>query len=333
MKKYLILAVIFFIALGFTMLSKNQPSDTQTKMIEVPVWEIKSIDTVKYSRDLAREQMGSREFNTVIDKQISDIAATGVTHVAIGTPYDSEFVPFLKKWVDSARKNNLKVWFRGNFSGWEGWFGYQKIDRNTHKKLLEEFILKNPDLFREGDIFTSCPECENGGPGDPRYNRDIIGHRQFLIEEYDISGRAFDRINRLVKPGFYSMNYDVANLIMDKDTTKALGGLVVIDHYVKDPKKVAVDARIIAQKSEGKVVLGEFGAPIPDLHGNMSEQVQSDWIKEAMEEILKTPEVLGINYWTNVGGSAKLWEDNGKKRQSVDTLSTYFHLTRTIPAP
>jgi hypothetical protein len=333
MKKHLFLAVIFFIALAVVMFSSSSNQPNEPKKVEVPVWEIRSVDTVKYSRDLAREMMGRPDFDTVIGKQIGDIASTGATHVAIATPYDEEFVPFLKRWVDSARRNNLKVWFRGNFAGWEGWFGYQKIDRNAHKRLLEEFIVKNPDLFREGDIFTPCPECENGGPGDPRYNKDVTGHRQFLIEEYDISKRAFEKINRLVKPGFYSMNYDVASLIMDIETTKAVGGIVTIDHYVKDPKKVALDSRIIAQKSGGKVVLGEFGAPIPDLHGDMSEDAQSKWIEESLEKILKTPEVIGVNYWTNVGGSARLWEQNGNRRQAVDTLNKYFHLTKTIDTP
>ena len=30
----------------------------------------------------------------------------------------------------------------------------------------------------------TCNECENGGPGDPRHNGDVVGHRKFLIKEY-----------------------------------------------------------------------------------------------------------------------------------------------------
>ena len=59
---------------------------------------------------------------------------------------------------------------------------------------------------------------------------------------------------------------------------------VVIDHYIKNPVQVSEDARFIANQSGGKVVLGELGAPIPDIHGDMTEEAQSEWIEEALEE-------------------------------------------------
>lgn len=298
------------------------------KKIE-PVWPVRAIDTVKYSRDVAGQMLEKPDFDEVIDKQVSDVAATGASHIAISTPYDEQFKPFLERWVKSARNHGLKVWFRGNFSGWEQWFGYSRIDRATHHKMTEEFILNNPGLFDNEDIFTPCPECENGGPGDPRLNGDVSGHRQFLIEEYNISLEAFRKIQKKVSVGYFSMNYDVAKLIMDQNTTKALGNLVVIDHYVKDPKMVASDAKDIAQKTGGKVILGEFGAPIPDIHGEMTEEEQASWIKDALDEAVKTPEIVGVNYWVSVGGSTELWKD-GKKRQAVDTLTSFFKLTKQV---
>ena len=178
---------------------------------KVPLWEYRSVDTVKYSRDLADQMLNNSQFDSVIEQQVSDIASIGVTHIAIATPYDQKYSPFLKRWVKAARVHNLKVWFRGNFSGWERWFGFNKIDRETHKKLLKDFIAQNPDLFEEGDIFTSCPECENGVSSDPRSSGDIQGFREFLIQEYKISLESFRKINKKVNVGFYSMNYDVQN--------------------------------------------------------------------------------------------------------------------------
>ena len=101
--------------------------------------------------------------------------------------------------------------------------------------MVERFILENPEIFEDGDIFTSCTECENGGPGDPRATGDITGFRNFLIEEYQVTKDAFEKINKKVDSNFYSMNGDVAYLIMDKDTTEKLGGVVVMDHYVERP--------------------------------------------------------------------------------------------------
>lgn len=83
----------------------------QPQVEMVPLWEVRSIDTVKYSRDLASEKLEDPSFDEVIDLQVKNIAQTGATHVAIGTPYDPKFLPFLRKWVSAARKNRLNVWF------------------------------------------------------------------------------------------------------------------------------------------------------------------------------------------------------------------------------
>src|SRR3990167_5091604 len=196
-------------------------------------WQVQSVDTMKYSRDLAREKLHDPAFTGLIDSQVRDIDSTGAIHVAIATPYDDEFLPVLKLWVTAARKYRLGVWFRGNFSGWEGWFEYPKISRDQHLAMTENFILSHPDLFRDGDIFSPCPECENGGPGDPRHNGDV------------------------------------ARLVMDRPTTAALDGIVVVDHYVADPQKLVSDLVSLADSSGGQVVLGEFGVPIPGIHGVM----------------------------------------------------------------
>jgi hypothetical protein len=178
-------------------------------------WVVQSIDTMKFSRDTAREKIKDPSYDKVIDQQIKDIANTGVTHVAIATPYDEEFIPFLKRWVASARKNKLKYGSR-NLASWEGWFEYEKIDRPTHTKMIKDFILNHPDLFEDGDIFVSCPECENGGPGDTRMINDAAGHKQFLISEYSVVKDAFKQINKNIIANYYSMNGDVARLIMDQ---------------------------------------------------------------------------------------------------------------------
>jgi hypothetical protein len=287
-------------------------------------WPVQSIDTMKYSRDAAGQALTDSSFDTIIDKQVKEIAQTGANYIAIGTPYDNEFLPVLKLWVKSARKYHLKVWFRGNFSGWEGWFNYPKIDREQHLKMTQEFILNNPDLFEDGDIFTACPECENGGPGDPRENGDLGGHRKFLIDEYSITKTSFAKIHKKVISNYDSMNMDVAKLVMDKKTTKALGGVVTVDHYVKSPKKLKSDIDLIAKTSGGRVVLGEFGAPIPDITGAMSDSQQAEWIKEVLALLSSDPNVIGLNYWVGVGGSTEIWNYRGTKHQAVDGITKFF---------
>lgn len=289
-------------------------------------WKVTSIDTVKYSRDLAREKVTSKSFEAEIDKQIKNIADTGATHVSIGTPYDEEFIPFMKKWVVSARKHGLKVWFRGNFSGWEGWFDYARISREDHKTLLGKFIKDNGGLFEDGDIFTSCPECENGGAGDPRHNGDLEGHRKFLIDEYQIMRDSFRLVGKNVTSNYFPMNGDVARLVMNKDTTKALGGVVTVDHYVESFEKLNSDLSEMAESSGGKIVLGEFGAPIPDIHGRMTEDEQAEWVELAFEKLVNNPNVIGISYWTNIGGSTEIWNGGGTPKKAVEVVTKYFNI-------
>ncbi len=287
-------------------------------------WDVQAIDTMKYSRDLSREKLFDPSFDIEIAAQMKNIASTGATHVAIATPYDKVFEPMLRRWVAAARKERLKVWFRGNWSGWEGWFGFARITRAEHIRKTKEFLAANQGLFANGDIFTACPECENGGPGDPRTTGDVAGYRKFIIMQHDLASKAFADMKKDVATNWQSMNADVARVVMDKGTTSAMGGIVAIDHYVKDPKQLARDVDAIALQSGGKVVLGEFGAPIPDLNGDMTEQQQAAWVKSALQALSLSKNLVGVSYWVNVGGSTKLWNENGSPRPVVAVLQQYF---------
>jgi hypothetical protein len=317
----LIIAVIVLLSWSHTNVSFGANND-------VRIWEIQSIDTMKFSRDIAREKLRDTSFEKEIETQVSNIAKTGVTHIAISTPYDDEFVSFLRSWVKAARKNNIKVWFRGNLSGWEGWFGYAKITREEHTAKIAEFIRKYPELFEDGDMLSSCPECENGGPGDPRMTGDVKEYRAFLINEYKATQQAFKEIGKKVNTSTFSMNGDVARLVMDEDTTRNLGGVVTIDHYVKTVDKLIADIDSLAQQSKGKILLGEFGAPIPDIHGNFSDEEQEAWIKQALDRISRDHNVIGINYWVNKGSSTEIWDDTNTPKKAVSVIQKYFTPTK-----
>lgn len=290
----------------------------------IPWWQIQSIDTMKYSRDLARQTLENpAKFQHTIETQTAEIAAMGATHIAIDTPYDKEFIPVLTLWVASARAHNLSIWFRGNFSGWEKWFDYPKITREQHTSKMRTFLESNIELFRNGDIFTPCPECEMGGPGDPRSTGDTAGFRAFMIEEKELSESFFKEHEIRVATNFASMNLDVARLVMDPDTTRRMNGVVTIDHYVRDPKKISEDATSLAAKSGGEVIIGEFGAPIPDINGRMSAEEQNTWIYKALSELASNPTVIGVNYWVSHGGSTALFDDD-IPRPATATIRSYF---------
>ena len=330
MKKNIIFILFTFgtllLMIGFMVLYlKNSLQQQKPEITPIAYWDVRSIDTMKYSRDLAREKLNDPSFDAVIDKQMKDIAEIGANYVAIGTPYDDEFSPLMRRWVKAARKYKLHVWFRGNFSGWEEWFYYPKIDSAEHVIKTEQFIWNNSDIFQDGDIFTSCPECENGTELQSKNFKNLIQYRSFLILEMNTAQKAFSQIGREVKTGYYSMNGDVARVVMDRATTKALGGIVVIDHYVDTPSRLAEDIRILAAKSGGRILLGEFGAPIPDIHGEMSEEQQAIWIKSALLQISVIPELIGINYWVNKGGSTALWNDDNMPKAAITVIKEYYN--------
>lgn len=327
-KKKLILIGLF--GLFLFVLKQNWFSShlPEPEVIQTPPaswWKFQAIDTMKYSRDPSREFLQKiPELRTLADQQVSQIAQTGATHVGIATPYDEEFAPILEIWIDAARRYNLKIWFRGNWSGWEGWFGYPRITREQHLTKSTEFVLNHPHYFEAGDVFSACPECENGGPGDPRLNGDAAGHRRFLIAEHQALQTAFTEINRQVQTNFNSMNGDVARLIMDPATTEALGGLVVVDHYVRTPTQLNQDISDFAQRSGGQVVLGEFGAPIPDINGSMTESQQAMWVEDTLKLLQDNPDLVGLSYWTNMGGSTALWNNDGSPRAGVYGLTQAY---------
>lgn len=57
-----------------------------------------SVDTMKFSKDIAREKENDAAFDAVIEQHISHISSLNVTHIAIATPFDKEFVPYLRRW-------------------------------------------------------------------------------------------------------------------------------------------------------------------------------------------------------------------------------------------
>jgi len=287
------------------------------------IWEIQAIDTMKYSRDEARKA----DVRDQIDHLIEIIADTGATHVSIATPYNEEFVPTLTAWVQSARRHNLKVWFRGNWAEWEGWFGYQKFtDVTEHHRKTAAFIPAHPELFADGDIFTPAPEAENGGMGDPRGSEPRSRQfNEFLVTSAKTCTQAFKKMGKFVQCGYFSMNGDIAKQVLTPETVKQAGNVVVIDHYVKDPVQFEKDIIFLSEKFKAPIILGEYGAPIPDLNGTMTETQQAEYVKKLMEVMYKEKaRVSGMNYWTLISSSTALLNDNGTPRDTVDVLTSYF---------
>lgn len=298
---------------------------TQPLFAATSFWKVQAVDTMKNSRDLARNKEYQATIPPLLVKKASELKAT---HIVVDTPYDEEFYPVTYKWVQEARKNGLKVWFRGNFSGWEGWFDYPKFTNiDEHHKKTYAFITSHPELFEEGDIFTPAPEPENGIIEDPRgSDKKAVIFNKFLVDSYNNCVKAINQIQKKVTCGYFSVNGDIARLIITKDTVEKTGGVIVIDHYVTDPIRFGNDIDYLYKKFSAKVVLGEFGAPIPGINRIVSEEEQARQIESFINELYKRKEyVEGVNYWVLDGGSTSLLKENRIAKKAFYTIASYYN--------
>lgn len=309
-----------FLGLSFFSPKQEVISQEQPEFL----WQVRSVDTMKTSRDKARVQLHDLKFDTEIEKELLAVKNLGANYVAIDTPYDEEFLPYLKRWVKLARKTGLKVWFRGNWSNWEGWFDYPKnLTPEGHHAKTAEFIETHPDLFEDGDIFDPCPECENAGFW--KQPDDNLKYNEFLRNQRVVLKNSFSKINKKVYTNVFSIIGGRAKEVVDKQTLDALDNLVTIDHYTKDPSSMTEYIDYFSEKFNTKVLVGEFGAPNPDINGHMDENQQALFIDEVLRELYKNKtNVFGINYNVLTVGTTKLLNDDGTERQAVEVIKNYF---------
>lgn len=288
------------------------------------IWEIQSIDTMKTSRDQARAQLNNKEYDKVIDQEARAIKDLGATHIAIGTPYDEEFLPYLKRWVSAARRHNLNVWFRGNFSRWEGWFDYPKdMSPEEHLTATSQFITDNKNLFKDGDAFDPCPECENAGHWpQPAKNNEF---NEYLVRQHEGVKEATAKTGKNIITNAFSVIGGRAYEVMSPGAAQALDDVVVIDHYIKDPANMGEYVTYFHNELGARTLVGEFGAPIPDINGEMTEAQQAKYVDDIMTELYKQrSRVYGMNYYVLSVGTTALLNEDGSERQAASVLRRYY---------
>jgi hypothetical protein len=292
------------------------------------LWQYQCIDTMKYSRDAAREFMGKPENNKAfISKEVAEVRSLGANCIAIATPYDEEFIPVLSTWVAAAHEQGLVVWFRGNFSGWEGWFDHPKLTSAAdHHALMKQFIIKHGNLFKQGDILTPAPEAENGLLGSPwQSEQSKQALRDFVIASYANCSATVKEVAAPVRCGFFSTNGDVAEKIYTLDTIHKIGAVTTIDHYVSSVERMDRDIVNLQKQKQAQVFLGEFGAPIPDINGNMTEAEQSLFVRRLFNTFYVRKNIItGVNYWVLRGGSTSLLNDDGSERAVTETVRDFY---------
>jgi hypothetical protein len=325
---FILLAIIFFLALALITTGKTpvRLSLHNPKPPEKMLWKYQCVDTMKTSRDRARNWMEADDAHSDITLQVKAIKSLGANCIAIDTPYDPEFLPYLKAWVRESRKQKLLIWFRGNFSSWEGWFEYRKgMSSDELFDKTTKFITENPELFEDGDIFTPAPEGENGGPFNQVEKDEHEAYRAFLLKEHQIAKDAFAKIGKKVEVNWMSMNGGLAKRMFDQPTIDGLGKVVTLDHYIKTAPEMGEFIEYFAKNYGAKTIIGEFGAPIPEINGSMTEDQQAAFIDELFQELYKHKDtVIGVNYWVLYDSSTALYNQDFSERKAVDVVRKYF---------
>jgi hypothetical protein len=297
------------------------PEPQSTSEIPTPYWAIRSVDTMKQSRDEAlvilqafnQDSETRHDMRHKIDQEVQNIAALTATHVAIGTPYDERFLPVAKAYIASARKHGLNIWWRGNFSAYDlqdsnhpeqgGWFD---TPHNPHfmqqPQKISQFIDQYGDWFKRGDIFMPWPEPENV----VKFYENKTAYHELLLAEYEACHPLREKG---VLAGNCSMNGDVAKLL-DPKVVKEVGNIVIIDHYV--PEALLMGQEIDDLHNlypEAHIIVGEFGTSSPP----DSPQEQANFVAQLFDQMKRTG-VIGMNYWVDIGGDTELEESLTKFR-------------------
>jgi hypothetical protein len=78
------------------------------KSDEVTLWKHQCVDTMKTSRDKAKDWANDKNLEDHIKWEMAAIKDLGANCVAIATPYDAEYRDYLYKWVNGAsREKNV----------------------------------------------------------------------------------------------------------------------------------------------------------------------------------------------------------------------------------
>jgi hypothetical protein len=261
---------------------------------------------------------------SLIGEMAQKIAALGATHIAISTPYDdpacASALTLTQSWVNAARANGLRVWFRQKPLAFEGFYGYSKnLDPAYHLEVMRAYIVGHPGLFRSGDIFTPAPEPQNGGIQGINCSSnclfaDAAAFNAWLRESIQVAKAAFAQIGvGGVTVGRFGFDGFVAwgdrnpdwNGIIEPATIAADGNTITVDHYFPASADPAAEfAKIRNHFGSGvRICLGEWGA----IHGESAARV---------EAVLQAAENAGIdclNWWhAGPGGTGEsLLQENG----------------------
>jgi len=275
------------------------------------VWTIRSVDTMKLSRDTLATPLDNRQIAQVVGLD----ARLGVTHVTADVYYDAP--AYMARWVRAIRAAGLRVWFRAHWYAWDSHRGHpatMSADEYIAKTRL--FLQQHSALLRDGDIFDFCSEPENGaywlrtyGPGWSWHSNEVAKHAFNLFIRAGVRMAATTLAHRGKGGGVVtvvSVNPSIARRLLSKPTIRKLGR-ITLDLYpegrTRDPAEAArllvAQLAAVRRKWPVPIVIGEHGYA-RDMR--VDDATQARVLAAELAALRRLPYLTGFNYWVGAGG-------------------------------
>lgn len=325
-----------------------------------------SVDTMKWNKDLVRNQLTDEQIAAVI----APLASMNVTHIAIAPPMD-ETADFLAEgvdlpnprtaalhiqaWFDAIHAAGKKVLFRGTFCGLEGIYDFQHkvgVDRfapgtaasaaadgqTTWLGKIDDWIKNHPTFWQAGDIFAPIPEGTGQGIFDDATSFLSHGgagiqnnYEDFFVDLHTVADAAFSSIGKAVTTGLTANNYSETNSGWINVGVFNDAGVVAIDHYGVDHtvEEMETNLRDLSDAKGLPIFLQEWS---DYWNGDLDETSRLAYLKtfyEMFATLVSEGILTGFNYWGGwVGGEGEgILVENGDGTYSLNVYGQLLKAT------
>lgn len=302
-------------------------------------WKINSVDLQITTKEAAWNQDQTKRL-----AEFQVVKNLGANYVALGVPYDN--ATKFANYVADARTKGFKIFFRSHWNNWQG-------DNSTSADLSSQdyldqtydFIVNNPTLFEDGDLFATCVEANNANDTPnttyPFRVGNVSGgtfshalYSRFLRDQVTYANAAFLAIGKSVGTWPVSMSVTLLNLsgqeldgtsgdssgLTDADIVNYFGGILTIDHYLSDSYRYGDDPSYWSKYSSDldkihtafpscKIMIGEWGYHTTTDTGSGE---QHGMFEQIVDVLRSKTYIMGVNFWVHMGSNtASIFLDSG----------------------
>lgn len=287
---------------------------------------IRSIDCMKYTKDLCTNQFSDAQIQSAIASYKS--AHANVVAISIPLSSNAEFVAhgsipsprtvenFTKVWCDTIHNAGMNVLFRGVFCENEAIYNFP-FQQQTSDQLIakiKNYITSHPDFFADGDYFAPFPEGTNVIPGHNfgdifvALPNGASSYADFFIALHKAENEAFTQIGKRVNIGYSTNNWSELNSGWIPNSLFDDAGIVCMDDY-ETPNVADQHIRDIVAKKGHPMFHQEIAIDYSVSDPVAEMQLFCDGIKQRVSDGVQ----VGVNWWGGwTGANESIIEDDGQ---------------------